>query len=69
MSGCGHEKVVSSGHSEQKPFVQVDKVSMDFGQIEAVHQVSFAVNRGTIFGLVGSDGAGKSTLLRIVSTM
>ncbi|MEW6615504.1 MAG: ABC transporter ATP-binding protein [Thermodesulfobacteriota bacterium] len=50
-------------------FIKVDNVSMSFGQAEAVHQVSFAVNRGTIFGLVGSDGAGKSTLLRMVATM
>jgi ABC-2 type transport system ATP-binding protein len=50
-------------------FINVDNVSMRFGQAEAVRQVSFAVNRGTIFGLVGSDGAGKSTLLRMVATM
>jgi len=52
-----------------RPFVHVDKVSMRFGQTEAVRQVSFAVERGTIFGLVGSDGAGKSTLLRMIATM
>ena len=52
-----------------RPFVQVNKVSMNFGLVEAVRQVSFDVTRGTIFGLVGSDGAGKSTLLRIIATM
>ena len=52
-----------------RPFVQVNKVSMNFGLVEAVRQVSFDVTQGTIFGLVGSDGAGKSTLLRIIATM
>ena len=52
-----------------RPFVQVNKVSMNFGLVEAVRQVSFDVTRGTIFGLVGSDGAGKSTLLRMIATM
>ena len=52
-----------------RPFVQINKVSMNFGLVEAVRQVSFDVTRGTIFGLVGSDGAGKSTLLRIIATM
>ncbi|MEI8172985.1 MAG: ABC transporter ATP-binding protein [Deltaproteobacteria bacterium] len=42
---------------------------MNFGNTEAVRNVSFGVERGTIFGLVGSDGAGKSTLLRMIATM
>lgn len=42
---------------------------MHFGDMVAVRDVSFSVECGTIFGLVGSDGAGKSTLLRMVATM
>ena len=52
-----------------KKYVQVNNVSVSFGSIEAVRNVSFSVGMGTIFGLVGSDGAGKSTLLRMVATM
>ncbi|MCX5841446.1 MAG: ATP-binding cassette domain-containing protein [Deltaproteobacteria bacterium] len=52
-----------------RTFVQVNKVSMHFGLVEAVRQVPFDVTQGTIFGLVGSDGAGKSTLLRMIATM
>jgi len=51
------------------PFVSVDNVSVHFGETVAVRNVSFTVERGTIFGLVGSDGAGKSTLLRMIATM
>jgi ABC-2 type transport system ATP-binding protein len=51
------------------PFVLVDNVSVHFGETAAVRNVSFTVERGTIFGLVGSDGAGKSTLLRMIATM
>lgn len=51
------------------PFVSVDNVSMHFGKTVAVRDVSFSVERGTVFGLVGSDGAGKSTLLRMIATM
>lgn len=50
-------------------FIEIDRVSMQFGRTEAVREVTFAVPRGSIFGLVGSDGAGKSTLLRMVATM
>ncbi|MCX5853143.1 MAG: ABC transporter ATP-binding protein [Deltaproteobacteria bacterium] len=42
---------------------------MNFGNTEAVRNVSFGVERGTIFGLVGSDGAGKTTLLRMIAAM
>jgi ABC-2 type transport system ATP-binding protein len=51
------------------PFVSVDNVSVHFGETAAVRNVSFTVEQGTIFGLVGSDGAGKSTLLRMIATM
>jgi ABC-2 type transport system ATP-binding protein len=50
-------------------FVQVENVSMRFGTISAVKEVSLRIHAGTIFGFVGSDGAGKSTLLRMIATM
>ncbi|MDD5170597.1 MAG: ABC transporter ATP-binding protein [Syntrophales bacterium] len=51
------------------PFVSIEDVSMHFGDVEALKDVSIRVEGGTIFGLVGSDGAGKSTLLRMTATM
>jgi ABC-2 type transport system ATP-binding protein len=51
------------------PFVSVDNVSVHFGETAALRNVSLTVERGTIFGLVGSDGAGKSTLMRMIATM
>ena len=51
------------------PMVEVKNVSLRFNLVEAVKDVSFHVDRGNIFGLVGSDGAGKSTLLRLIATM
>jgi len=49
--------------------VKVRDVSMRFGDVEAVRDVSLACERGRVLGLVGSDGAGKSTLLRMMATM
>lgn len=48
-------------------FVSVENVSMKFNSLVAVEEVSFEVQPGIIFGLIGSDGAGKSTLLRMMA--
>ena len=49
--------------------VVVKGVSIIYGKVEALIVVSFAVERGEIFGLIGPDGAGKSTLFRILTTL
>lgn len=42
-------------------------VSKQFDQIQALHQVSTYIPKGSIFGLIGSNGAGKSTFLRLLA--
>jgi len=42
-------------------------ISADRGLIRAVNGVSFNVNRGEIFGIIGKSGAGKTTLSRIIA--
>jgi ABC-2 type transport system ATP-binding protein len=44
----------------------VDSVSKRFGAIQALDGVSFEVEPGRIFGLLGANGAGKTTSMRIV---
>jgi len=58
-----------ASQSNSPPMVEVKNVSVRFNLVEAVKAVSFNVDSGNIFGLVGSDGAGKSTLLRLIATM
>ncbi|MBK7644418.1 MAG: ABC transporter ATP-binding protein [Planctomycetes bacterium] len=46
--------------------VQVRDLCKRFGDFEAVHEISFDVRRGEIFGLLGPNGAGKSTTFRML---
>jgi len=47
--------------------VEVESLVRRFGEVTALDSVSFAVEGGALFGVVGPDGAGKTTLLRILS--
>jgi ABC-2 type transport system ATP-binding protein len=44
--------------------IKIDNVSKSFGDLKALDGVSFEVNKGDIFGVIGQNGAGKSTLFR-----
>ena len=46
--------------------VEVNHISKNFGDIEAVRDVSFEVEKGEIFGLLGPNGAGKTTTIRVM---
>ena len=49
--------------------IQVKKLVKLYGNFTAVNGISFDVQRGEIFGLLGQNGAGKSTTLEIIETL
>jgi ABC-2 type transport system ATP-binding protein len=49
--------------------IQVRSVSKSYGNIEAVNNVSFNIEKGEIFGILGPNGAGKSTIVNILNTL
>ena len=46
--------------------IVLHSIYKSFGSLAAVHDVSFSVEPGEIFGLLGPNGAGKTTLLRLM---
>lgn len=48
------------------PVVEVENLTRSFGALRALDGLTFSVEEGEIFGLVGPDGSGKTTCLRIL---
>ena len=47
----------------------VNHVSKSYGRVKALDDVSFGVNKGEVFGLIGPDGAGKTSMFRILCSL
>lgn len=48
-------------------FLSIQNVSMYFGGLHALEDVSFEVERGSVVGLIGPNGSGKTTLMNVIS--
>jgi branched-chain amino acid transport system ATP-binding protein len=51
------------------PFFKVDGISLRFGGLKAVDNVSFEVNKGEIFTIIGPNGAGKTSIFNLISRL
>ncbi|WP_330202591.1 ABC transporter ATP-binding protein [Cyanobacterium sp. Dongsha4] len=47
--------------------ITVEKLSKNYGSTQAIKDISFSVEKGSILGLLGANGAGKTTTMRILS--
>ncbi|MDI3340741.1 MAG: ABC transporter ATP-binding protein [Sphaerobacter sp.] len=49
------------------PIVETERVGKRFGAVQALDEVTLAIPRGVIFGLLGPSGSGKTTLIRLIA--
>jgi glutamate transport system ATP-binding protein len=52
-----------------QPLVQLDKVNKHFGDVQVLHDIDLAVERGEVIVVIGPSGSGKSTLCRCVNRL
>ena len=49
--------------------IEVNSISKHYGKVQALRDVSFSVDKGEVFGLIGPDGAGKTSMYRILCSL
>jgi branched-chain amino acid transport system ATP-binding protein len=49
------------------PILKVENLSVAFGGVKAVNDISFAIESGEVFTLIGPNGAGKTTVFNLIS--
>ncbi|MFZ6691614.1 ABC transporter ATP-binding protein [Undibacterium sp. SXout20W] len=47
--------------------LKLDSVSKNFGGLQVLHEVTFSMQPGSIFGLIGPNGAGKTTIVNLIT--
>ena len=58
---------MSSSAFNSAPVLEVKNLTVNYGVIGALHDISFSIQRGDIVTLIGGNGAGKTTTLRAIS--
>ena len=66
---AGHQPVVlpPRGHGDGAPAIEATNLTCRFGDFTAVDRVSFQIQRGEIFGFLGSNGCGKTTTMKMLT--
>ena len=66
QSGAGFAATAPANPTGIETVIEVDSVDRWFGDFQAVKKLSFKVEQGEIFGLLGANGAGKTTTFRML---
>ncbi|MDH3407348.1 MAG: ribosome-associated ATPase/putative transporter RbbA [Gammaproteobacteria bacterium] len=66
----GHRALSVPAHAFERggaPAIEAENLTMRFGEFTAVDRVSFRIERGEIFGFLGSNGCGKTTTMKMLT--
>jgi branched-chain amino acid transport system ATP-binding protein len=65
--GCSPSGFCPDRRKSSMAFFKVEKLSIAFGGLEALRDISFEVNKGEIYAIIGPNGAGKTTLFNCIN--
>ncbi len=54
---------------DTQPLVSIENLIVRYGKTEAVHDISFNIPRGAIYGFIGPNGAGKTSTIKVLATL
>ena len=60
------DKQQQAAHSSQRPAIKVRNLTVSYGAVPALLDVSFTVPPGKLIGVIGPNGSGKSTLIKAI---
>ena len=68
MTTANHDRAGGGGvTAAPEALLELRGISKSYGQVKALHDVSFTIGQGETVGLFGDNGAGKSTLVKIMA--
>ncbi len=65
MSRAAQPSTTEAGPTD--PLLELEGISLAYGPVRALHEVSLAIRPGEVLGLLGDNGAGKSSLVKVIA--